>query len=115
MSVSQTNRPNLDKLNDDTCAPGEYYVVFREAHEYYSSSTNSELVQMIPISQLVREIYIEQALTYKRDHVHMKTVVISTYRSLPDHHNAQTGKTWFNRKAYIFTFITGIEDTPFRV
>ncbi|KAL0218997.1 hypothetical protein P9112_004650 [Eukaryota sp. TZLM1-RC] len=46
---------------------------------------------MRPASQPFRLIFVEQGVTFKRDHGNMKTTVISTYRSPPNHHNVKLG------------------------
>ncbi|KAL0211453.1 hypothetical protein P9112_009751 [Eukaryota sp. TZLM1-RC] len=69
---------------------------------------------MRPASQPFRLIFVEQGVTFKRDHANMKTAVISTYRSPPNDHNVQIGDTWVNNKTFAFTSILGIEDTPFQ-
>ncbi|KAL0219860.1 hypothetical protein P9112_005513 [Eukaryota sp. TZLM1-RC] len=107
-------RPGLDKIYEVNSISGVDYTVVREVYEYYPSSSNPDLVEMRPASQPFRLIFVEQGVTFKRDHANMKTAVISTYRSPPNHHNVQIGDTWVNNKAFAFTPILGIEDTPFQ-
>ncbi|KAL0206877.1 hypothetical protein P9112_012588 [Eukaryota sp. TZLM1-RC] len=109
-------RPGLDKIYEVNSVSGMDYTVVREVYECYPSSSNPDLVEMRPASQPFRLIFVEQGVTFKRDHANMKTAVISTYRSPPppNHHNVQIGDTWVNNKAFAFTPILGIEDTPFQ-